>query len=135
MTDRFSIDRQRMEPAEEAVEMARAGRDRARDAQLPAIRRLVKLGAGYYFDPNKKQVLKKTGDTYQFVRHDRRRGARRTQAEAEERQFRLVMGGLFWDAKDKKLYRKAGEAYVLYSPDRRKRGGKSPSGSERRVRR
>ncbi len=130
LSERLSLAKHLTAPAEEAEEMARDNVQRARDAQVLSVRRLIKLGAGYYWDPVKRQLLRKTSDRYLFVRHDRR-GPRRTQEEAEIRQFRMITGGLFWDAAAKKLYRKAGDHYVLYSRDRRKIAGRAP-GSERR---
>lgn len=132
MADRFDIQRRLQNAGDEAVDRARQRLEAARDAQKLEVARLVKLTAGYFFDPVTKAILKKNGSRYDFLRHDRRRKDRKTQAEAERLQFRMVTGGMFWDEKSKKLYRKSAGHYVLYSPDRRKAGGKSPTGKERR---
>jgi hypothetical protein len=132
MSDRFDVQRSLENAGEEMAELAREGLESAREAQKLEIARLIKLSPGYYFDPVTKAILRKTGSQYQFLRHDRRRRDRKSQAQAEAAQFRLVTGGLFWDAVSKRLYRKASGHYVLYSPDRRKQGGKSPTGKERR---
>lgn len=133
MSDRFDIQRRLDNAGDEAEDMARSGLEAARDAQKLEIARLIKLGVGYYFDPVTKAILKKVGSQYEFLRHDRRKKDRKSQAEAEALQFRMVIGGLFWDEKSKRLYRKSSGHYVLYSPDRRKMGGKSPTGRERRT--
>jgi hypothetical protein len=132
MTDRFDVQRRLDNAGDEAVSRARRGLEAARDAQKLEVARLVKLSVGYYFDPVTKAILKKVGSQYEFLRHDRRKKDRKSVAEAEKLQFRMVTGGLFWDEKAHKLYRKSGGHFVLYSPDRRKAGGKSPTGKERR---
>ena len=132
MADRFDVQRKMESSGDEALSRARAGLEAARDAQKLDIARLVKLSVGYYFDPVTKAILRKTGSRYEFLRHDRRKKDRKSVAEAEKLQFKMVTGGMFWDEKSKKLYRKSGAHFVMYSPDRRKAGGKSPTGSERR---
>jgi hypothetical protein len=132
MLDRFDIQRKLDNAGEEAEERARDEMESARDAQKLQIARLIKLTVGYYFDPVTKAMLKKVGSQYEFLRHDRRRKDRKSQAEAEALQFRMITGGLFWDEKSKRLYRKSSGHYVLYSPDRRKLAGKNPGGVERR---
>jgi hypothetical protein len=108
-----------------ATRMAGAARERLeeeREKERARRERLVKLSSGYYFDPLEKALLRKQGSQFGFVRHDRRyeRTLKASQAEAEAKGFRMVIGGLFWDEKAKKLYRKSGKNYVLFSPDRRK---------------
>ena len=136
MADRFDIQRRLDTAAERVASGARRHLDDEREAERARIKRLVRLGVGYYFDPLDKVVLRKSGSRYIFVRHDRRGGtARKSQAHAELRQFHLITGGLFWDDKAKKLYRKTGQHYVLYSPDRRKMESASHAGQERRAKR
>ena len=115
--------------ADELVDEARGRLDDARALNSMEVKRLKKLGAGYFWDPIKKQVVKKVGSVFQFVRHDRRGAAR---GAGVQRRFKSVTGGLLWDLVENKLYRKQGEHYILYSPDRRKKRGRSPSGAERR---
>jgi hypothetical protein len=117
---------------EDTTLRARYELEAARDSQRLEIARLVKLTVGYYFDPVTKAILKKIGSRYEFVRHDRRKKDRKTQAEAEKLHFQLVSGGLFWDEKAKKIYRKSGAHYLLYSPDRRKKAVGNKLGPERR---
>ena len=134
MADRFDIQRKLDSAGDESISRARRGLEAARDAQRLEVARLVKLTVGYYFDPVTKAILKKVGSQYEFLRHDRRKKDRKSVAEAEKLQFRMVTGGLFWDEKSRKIYRKSGSHFVLYSPDRRKAkpAGKSPTGKERR---
>lgn len=134
MSDRFDIQRQLDGAGDDAVERARGELEKARDNQRLDIARLIKLSVGYYFDPVTKAILKKVGGRYEFLRHDRRKKDRKSQAEAELLQFKMISGGLFWDEKSKRLYRKSSGHFVLYSPDRRKSGGASPTGKERRRR-
>ena len=132
MADRFDVQRRMDSAGDDIVNRTRGELQAARDAQRLEIARLVKLTVGHYFDPVTKAILRKNGSTYEFLRHDRRKGERKTQAQAEKAHFQLVTGGLFWDEKAKKVYRKSGAHYVLYSPDRRKAAGKAPAGKERR---
>lgn len=132
MADRFDIQRKMDSAGDEIIDRTRRGLEAARDAQKLDVARLIKLTVGHYFDPVTKAILRKNGSHYEFLRHDRRKAERKSQAWAEKAHFQLVTGGLFWDEKAKKVYRKSGAHYLLYSPDRRKIGGKSPTGSERR---
>ncbi|MES2200918.1 MAG: hypothetical protein V4498_01555 [candidate division FCPU426 bacterium] len=134
MSDRFDVQRQ-LDSASEEIEIS--ARDRMaeeRERERARLRRLVPLSEGYYFDPLDQAILKKTGSSFGFVRHNRRKTRRITQSQAEEAQFRLVSGGLFWDEKAKKLYRRSGAHYVLYTSDRRKKSGSVPAIGERRKR-
>lgn len=133
MTDRFDVQRRMDNAGSDVVDRTRGELQAARDAQKLDIARLVKLTVGHYFDPVTKAILRKNGSKYEFLRHDRRRAERKTQAQAEKSHFQLVTGGLFWDEKAKKVYRKSGAHYLLYCPDRRKVSGKGPSGRERRA--
>jgi hypothetical protein len=132
MADRFDVQRRMDNAGDDTIERARFELEAARDSQRLEVARLVKLTVGYYFDPVTKAILKKVGSRYEFVRHDRRRKDRKTQAEAEKLHFQLVSGGLFWDEKAKKIYRKSGAHYLLYSPDRRKKAAGTHQGPERR---
>jgi hypothetical protein len=134
MSDRFDIQRKWDNEAAVIERGARASLDDQREAERARRKRLIRLSSGYYFDPLEKALLKKEGSQFGFVRHDRRfeRTQKASQAEAEARGFRMVLGGLFWDLKGKKLYRKSGKNYVLYSGDRRNKSGKNPAGEERR---
>jgi hypothetical protein len=140
MNDRFDFQRKLDNLGSEIADSARERLEEEREAERERERRLVKLSVGYYFDPKEMAILRKVGSRFIFVRHDRRAGRRRTQAEAESRQFRMIQGGLFWDEKAKKLYRKAGAHYVLYTRDRRRAEalsdikGTGPGGKERRKR-
>ena len=134
MPDRFDIQRKIDSAGSRLAGAARERLEDERERERQRRARLVKLSAGYYFDPVEKELLKKQGSQIGFVRHDRRheRLMKATQAEAEARAFRMVLGGMYWDEKAKKLYRKSGKNFVLYSPDRRKGGAKAPQSGERR---
>lgn len=137
MTDRFDFQRGLDDAADGAAMTARERLESERENERAREKRLIKLSVGYYFDPVEKAVLRKVGSRFIFIRHDRRkkgsREDRKTLAQAEARQFRMIAGGLFWDEKGRKLYRKSGQHFVLYSPDRRKAGSKNPVVRERRT--
>ena len=133
MADRFDIQRMWDQASNAAVDMVAEFRGELGSSRFDPDK-LVKLSNGYFFDPTRKFVLKKVGSQYLFVRHDRRKGGRKSQAQAEAAQMRMIQGGFFWDDEAKKLYIKQGASYVLYSPDRRKASGKNPHGAERRKR-
>ena len=86
----------------------------------------VKLSGNYYFDPVHHHILKKQGNTFTFVRHDRRLFPkpvpqdRRSRREAMPIQLKPIGQGLFWDAEAKNVYRNVGGNFVLYSKDRRR---------------
>jgi hypothetical protein len=100
--------------------------------------RYIKLTGNYYFDPIKKHILKKQGNSYSFVLHDRRRSHRpvakdrRSKYESMPIHLEPITHGLYWDAANKDVYRKIGNNFVLYSKDRRKIPGQSPTGADRR---
>lgn len=99
----------------------------------------IKLSANFYFDPIKKHILKKQGESFTFVRHDRRFSQRpvvkdrRARFEALPVHLKPIAQGLFWDPEGKNVYKKIGGNFVLYSRDRRKVPGESPTGNERRI--
>jgi hypothetical protein len=86
----------------------------------------LKLTGNYFFDPVKKQILKKQGSGYVFVLHDRRRSHRpvsqdrRARLEAIPVHLKPIAQNLFWDAEGKYIYKKINGNFVLYSKDRRK---------------
>ncbi len=86
----------------------------------------TQLTGNYYFDPVKKIILKKLGDKYTVVLHDRRRmnrfvgKDRRKKEEEQPTNLKPLGKGLYWDEKSKDLFRKAGDKWVLFTKDRRK---------------
>ena len=98
----------------------------------------IKLTGSFYFDPIKKQILRRQGQDFTLVLHDRRRSHRpvskdrRARYDAMPIHLKPLPQGLFWDAEGKNVYKKVGGNYVLYSKDRRKAHGPSPTGAERR---
>lgn len=133
MANPFSIRRQADSAGEDLLDDLKARRQAAIEAERERAGRLVRLKVGYYFDPVTREILRKVGSQYVFMRHDRRRLARMSKEEAETGQLRLIQGGLFWDDKNNAIYQFRSGHYVLYSKDRRKvPAGKSPTGKERR---
>jgi hypothetical protein len=102
------------------------------EAERERVKRLVRLKVGLFFDPVAREILRKVGSQYIFVRHDKRRTNRLTPDEAEQGQLTLIQGGLFWDSAINAVYQFRSGNYVLYSKDRRKAPGQSPVGEERR---
>jgi hypothetical protein len=134
MADLFSIRRQMDAEGEELTDRLKARRQATLEAERERVKRLVRLKVGIFFDPVTREVLRKVGSQYVFIRHDRRRG-KLTREQAESSQLRLIAGGLFWDPKDHAIYQFRSGHYVLYTRDRRKsKGGGSPTGVERRKR-
>jgi hypothetical protein len=132
MPDPFSLKRQHQEDGEELLEDLKQRREETLEAERERAKRLVPLKVGYFFDPVTREILRKVGSQYVFVRHDRRRTQRLSQDQAEKSQLRLIQGGLFWDEKANAVYQFRAGQYVLYSKDRRKIKGASPTGKERR---
>jgi hypothetical protein len=133
MPDQFSVRRRLEEEGEELLDELKSRRQDAIDLERERVRRLVRLKVGYYFDPVTREILRKVGSQYVFMRHDRRRTQRLSRAEAETGKMRLIQGGLFWDPESGGVYQFRGGQYVLYSRDRRKSSeGRSPTGNERR---
>lgn len=134
MADLFSIRRQLDSEGEELAERLKARRQATLEAERERIKRLIRLKVGIFFDPVTREVLRKVGSQYVFIRHDRRRG-KLSREQAESGQLRLIAGGLFWDPKTNAIYQFRSGHYVLYTKDRRKtKGGASPTGTERRKR-
>jgi hypothetical protein len=134
MADLFSIRRQLDSEGEELAERLKARRQATLEADRERVKRLIRLKVGIFFDPVTREVLRKVGSQYVFIRHDRRRG-KLSREQAESGQLRLIAGGLFWDPKTNAIYQFRSGHYVLYTKDRRKtKGGASPTGTERRKR-
>ncbi len=137
MADLFGIRRQMDGASGDLVEARRAKRADAVDAERERAKRLIRLKVGVYFDPVTREILRKVGSQFVFIRHDRRKTQRNglSAEEAERGQLRLIQGGLFWDPKENVIYQFRSGRYLLYSRDRRKQSaGKSPTGVERRRR-
>ena len=133
MADQFSVRRQLDSESEDLYEELQDRREAAIEAERERAKRLVRLKVGYYFDPLTREILRRVGSQYVFVRHDRRRLGRLKPSEAETGRMRLIQGGLFWDPTINAVYQFRSGHYVLYSRDRRKvLAGKNPAGSERR---
>jgi hypothetical protein len=105
----------------------------------------VKLTGNYYFDPAQKVILKKLGDRFTTVLHDRRHvqrpvGLDRRQKAKEPPTGMKARGyGPYWDKKSMDLYRMTAGKPVLYTKDRRKTKerraelGRRPQGKDRRA--
>ena len=100
--------------------------------------KFIKLTGNFYFDPAQKAILRRTGDRYSFVLHDRRRvnrpvvKDRRAKFDAMPVHLKPIAQGLFWNAETKEVFRKIGNNYVLYSKDRRSGRAPGHGGQERR---
>ncbi len=100
--------------------------------------RYLKLTGNYYFDPIRKEILKKQGGQFALVLHDRRRfnqpvvKDRRSRYESLPIHLKPMARGLFWDEENMNVYRKIKDNFVLYSRDRRKALSSSPIGLNRR---
>lgn len=138
MADLFSLRRKQEAEREELVDRLKAKRQETLEAERERQKRLIRLKVGIFFDPVTREILRKVGSQYVFIRHDRRRTARLTPAEAETGKMRLIQGGLFWDPETNGIYQFRSGHYVLYSRDRRKvpaSEAKNPKGGERRKKR
>ena len=131
MADQFSIRRNRDAENGDLADELKAKREAVLDAERDRIKRLVRLKVGYYFDPQTREILRKVGSQFVFVRHDRRRTSREG-GSTETVKLKPIQGGLFWDPAAMTIYQFRTGHYVLYSRDRRKVAGKSPVGKERR---
>lgn len=131
MADPFSIRKKFDEEGEDLAERLKAKRQDALEAERERVARLVRLKVGYYFDPVTREILRKVGSQYVFVRHDRRRSSRGG-VPTETVKLKPIQGGLYWDPAAMAIYQFRDGHYVLYSKDRRKVPGKSPVGAERR---
>ncbi|HTB21854.1 MAG TPA: hypothetical protein VK914_04015 [bacterium] len=133
MADQFSVRRQLDAESEDLYQELKERREAVLEEERERVKRLVRLKVGYYFDPVTREILRRVGSQYVFVRHDRRRLGRLKPAEAETGRMRLIQGGLFWDPTINAVYQFRSGHYVLYSRDRRKTlAGKNPAGNERR---
>lgn len=132
MDDLFSIRRKSDKAGDDLLNDLKTRRTDAAEAARERLARLVRLKVGYYFDPQTREILRRVGSQYVFVRHDRRRIQRMSPAQAETGRMRLIQGGLFWDPENAAVYQFRAGAYVLYSRDRRKKAGPLPTGNERR---
>lgn len=133
MADLFSIRRKLSREGDDLLQDLKARRQATLAAERERESRLVRLKVGVYFDPVTREILRKVGSQYVFIRHDRRRTTRLTPAQAETGKMRLIQGGLFWDPETNAVYQFRSGHYVLYSRDRRKSTvSKSPTGKERR---
>ncbi len=133
--DAFGIRRRQASASGDLLDELKARRDAVKEAERERIQRLIKLKPGIFFDPVTREILRKVGSQYVFLRHDRRRLKRADKlspAQAETGKLRLIQGGLFWDPEGMRVYQFRAGNYVLYSRDRRKGAGKSPTGKERR---
>jgi hypothetical protein len=103
-----------------------------------AVSDYIKLTGNFYFDPAGRVILKKVGDRYTVVQHDRRRvnkpvSVDRRKKAGEAPAGMMALGdGLFGDEKSKGIYRQAAGKLTLYSRDRRKAVGHTHTGVERR---
>jgi hypothetical protein len=133
MPDSFDIRRKLDRSGDDLVEELQEQRQETMELARERIKRLIRLKVGYFFDPVTREILRKVGSQFVYVRHDRRRTQRLSRAEAETGEMRLIQGGLFWDPKGMAVYQFRSGQYVLYSRDRRKDPlGHSPTGKERR---
>ncbi len=99
----------------------------------------IKLTGNFFFDPATRAILKKQGDRYVHVQHDRRRVNkpvsvdRRKKAGAPPTGMKDIGNGLYWDEKSKGIYRQLNGKLALYSKDRRKLAGPHPASGDRRA--
>jgi hypothetical protein len=134
MADQFSIRRQLDEESEELTDRLKARREATLEAERERIKRLVRLKIGVFFDPVTREVLRKVGSQYVYIRHDLRRSTR-TGGRSGAVTLKPIQGGLYWDPQELKVYQFRSGHYVLYSKDRRKSAvAKSPTGKDRRKR-
>jgi len=131
MADPFSIRRNQDAASGELTDRLKTKRQDDAEKERERIKRLVRLKVGYYFDPVTREILRKAGSQYVFVRHDRRRTSR-DGGGSDTVKLKPIQGGLFWDPAAMAVYQFRTGHYVLYSKDRRKVAGKSPVGKERR---
>ena len=130
MADLFSIRRKFDEEGEELTDRLKARRQATLEAERERVKRLVRLATSLYFDPVTREILRKVGSQYIFIRHDKRSAKR---GDGGDVKFKAIQGGLYFDAKEVKVYQFRSGHYVLYSRDRRKStASKSPTGKERR---
>jgi hypothetical protein len=103
-----------------------------------AVSDYIKLTGNFYFDPASRAILKKQGERYLHVQHDRRRANKPVSVDRRKKPgeapagMKVIGDGLFWDEKSKGIYRQAAGKLTLYSRDRRKAAGPHPAGGDRR---
>jgi hypothetical protein len=131
MADPFSIRRKFDGDADDLAEQLKAKRQAVLEEERERAKRLIPLKVGYYFDPVTREVLRKVGSQYVFVRHDRRR-TNRSGNDTQVVKLKPIQGGLYWDSVAVAIYQFRNGQYVLYSKDRRKAHGQSPTGKDRR---
>jgi hypothetical protein len=131
MPDSFSIRRKFDGGAGDLAAELKAKRQASIEEDRERAKRLIALKVGYYFDPVTREVLRKVGSKYVFVRHDRRR-TNRSGNDTQVVRLKPIQGGLYWDPVAVAIYQFRDGQYVLYSKDRRKAPGQSPTGKDRR---
>jgi hypothetical protein len=132
MADQFTIRRKFEDESELLTSRIRAKRDANLDAERERVKRLVRLNPTLFFDPETREILRKVGSQYIFIRHDKRRGGSKRGGSTTVT-LKPIAGGLYFDPRELKVYLLRDGHYVLYSKNRRKGGaGKSPTGKERR---
>jgi hypothetical protein len=132
MADQFTIRNELDDASENLTARVRARRQATLDAERERVKRLVRLATSLYFDPVTREILRKVGSQYIFIRHDKRRGKR---DDGSAVTLKPIQGGLYFDPKEVKVYQFRSGHYVLHSKDRRKSSAaKSPTGKERRKR-
>jgi hypothetical protein len=105
--------------------------------------RYIPLGGILYFDTKDRTILRKNGERFVFMRHDRRNAQAAVQAQwpvkyerrnsvKEARRYKSIGGGLYWSEELGGVFKKSGENFLLYSRNRRKSAGAPPDGVERR---
>ena len=132
MPDIFDIRRRQDRDSEDLVDRLKARRESTLEDHRQRAKRLISLTAGVYFDPVTREILRKVGSQFIYLRHDRRRTKRGQVSMRNNVALKAVKGGLYWDPKEKAVYQFRNGNYVLHSRDRRSKGGKSPTGKERR---
>ena len=130
--DVFSIRRRKDREGDDLVEELKARRQATLEEHRERAKRLISLTAGVYFDPITREILRKVGSQFIYLRHDRRRTKRGQVSMRDNVALKAVKGGLYWDPKEQAVYQFRGGNYVLHSKNRRKLKGKSPTGAERR---
>lgn len=83
------------------------------------------LKTNFYYDSKDKTIVKKIGDRFVFIRHDRRNNSRpikegKRSEDKISKNYLLVQGTLYFDKHTNQLYKRSGNTFVLYTRDRRK---------------
>ena len=123
MTDSFDIQRQRDEASTAMVDDAMDKLEESRELSREHRARLVALDDTHSFDPEGRQVLRRTLGRYGTVA-DHLDETRHSTASAELAAagpgYKAIGNGLFWNQEALSLYVKSHNNYVLYTRDRRK---------------